>query len=99
MKEYKTEHGTTLFYKVFYDIGGFNYFTYTNRARGYYLSVQRKHNCFSAFSDLSNPDGAVKVLLKEVKRQSAKALAEAEAEAENTLSDIVATYNDRGIEL
>lgn len=99
MNEYKTQNGNTLWYKVFYDLGGFNYFTYTNRARGYYLSIQRKRNCFSAFSDLSSSDGAIKYLLKEVNRQSKKALAEAEAEAIPTLDSIVAIYNERGIAL
>lgn len=99
MNEYKTLNDNILYYKVYYDLGGYNFFTSSNRPRGYYLSIQRKRNGFAAFSDLSSPEGAIKYLLKEVNRQSKKALAEAEAEALPTLESIVAIYNERGIAL
>lgn len=99
MKEFKTDNGTTLYYKVYYDLGGFNYFTYTTRQRGYYVSIQRRYNGFAAFSDLSSPDGAIKYLLLECNRKSAKRAQEAEDMALDTIKDIVAVYNERGIKL
>lgn len=99
MNEYTTENGTKLFYKVFYDLGGWNYFTCKERPRGYYLSIQRKYNQFSAFSDLSQPDGAIKYMLLEVNRQSTKQKETAEKMALDTLKDIVAVYNERGYNL
>ena len=99
MFEYVTPNGNSLWYKVYYDAGGLNYFTYTTRKRGYYVTIQRKRNQFAAFSDLSSPDGAIKYLVKEVKRQSQKQKLNAEAEAKQLVADIVAVYNQRGVNL
>lgn len=99
MQEYITAKGTTLYHKVAYDLGGYNYFTGEQRPRGYYLIAQRRYNCFTAFAGLEDKQGCVRVLLKEVKRQSAKAKAEAEQMAEGKLAEIVAGYNARGVEL
>lgn len=99
LNEYTTENGTTLFYRVFYDLGGWNNFTSRHTPRGYYISIQRKHNGFAAFSDLRHPDGAMKMLLTEVSRKSEKQRLAAEAEALDTLKSIVQVYNDRGIKL
>lgn len=99
MKEYQTEKGTTLYYKVSYDLGGYNYFTSTERERGYYLSIQRKYREFGAFSGLDDPSGAVRVLLLPVNRQSVKAEKQAEEMAEQKVAEIVGLYAERGVEL
>ena len=99
MKEYQTEKGTTLYYKVSYDLGGYNYFTSTERERGYYLSIQRKSREFGVFSGLDDPSGAVGVLLLPVKRQSVKTERQAEKMAEQKVAEIVAEYRARGVEL
>lgn len=99
MNEYKTEKGNTLFYKVDYDLGGYNYFTGNTKERGYYLSIQRKYREFSAFEGLENPSGAVRVLLLPVKRQSVKAEKQAEEMAEQKVAEIVGLYAEQGVEL
>lgn len=84
MKKYfelqeKTVVATHIKAEIFYSIGGYNYFTYKQEKRGYYISVtpvtyQNKNGTitegFSAFS-------GIKLLLKEVSRKSAKAEKEA----------------------
>lgn len=62
--------------KLFYDLGGYNYFTYKTDRRGYYASVKRVSRSNGMHSSALF-DGR-KILLKEVKRQSKKAEAEAE---------------------
>ena len=99
MKEYTTPSGNKLYYKVFYDLGGLNYFTYKVRERGYYLSVQRRYNQFSAFSDLSDPSGAIKVLLLKVNRQSDKQKQIAENMVDEKMKEIIAVYQNAGIQL
>lgn len=98
-REYITKQGATLWWDVGYDLGGYNYFTSQSRPRGYYLTVQRQRNCFTAFADLDDPQGAVRVLLKEVNRRSAKAEREAEQLAEQKVAELVADYNARGVVL
>lgn len=99
MKEFTTEQGTTLYYKVFYDLGGWNYFTSQSTPRGYYLTIRRSPTCMSAFSDLTSKDGAIKYRLLEVKKASEKQQKLAEEMAEQTVRDIVAAYKERGINI
>lgn len=99
MKEYQTEKGTTLYYKINYDLGGYNYFTGNSKQRGYYIIIQRKFREFSAFSGLEDSAGAICQLVLPVKRQSEKARKQAEDMAEGVVADIVAVYNERGVEL
>ena len=99
MKEYQTEKGNTLYYKVSYDLGGYNYFSGKDTQRGYYLVVQRKYNMFGAFSGLEKADGAVRWLLIPVKRASVKAEKQAEEMAEGAVASIVEQYNRAGVEL
>lgn len=96
MKELTTDRGTRLYYKVFYDLGGWNYFTSESTPRGYYLTIRRNPVVMSAFSDLSSKDGAIKYRLFETKRASEKQRKLAEDMAEQTVRDIVAIYNERG---
>lgn len=72
MNEFTTENGTKLFWEIRYDLGGYNYFSDRETPRGYYLSIKRNKNEFMAFSGLENPTGAVRMLVVEVGRKSAK---------------------------
>lgn len=99
MKEYTTDRGTRLYYRVFYDIGGYNWFTSKDTPRGYYLEIRRQPHMMTAFSSLTDPQGAIKYCLLEVKRQSNKQKQLAEDMAEQTLRDIVEIYNERGLEI
>jgi hypothetical protein len=72
---------------VYYHLGGMNYFTYKQEARGYYLSVTPVKleqgngyttEVYSAFS-------GIKTLLLETKRKSDKAMQTAEQLAINEL--------------
>lgn len=86
-------HGIThIETRVYYDLGGFNFFTGQSEARGYYLSVSPvEYSCenghisvgFTAFT-------GYKYLLKEVARQSEKAAREAEKIAEKIAPQIIA---------
>ena len=79
MKEYTTDRGTHLYYRVFYDIGGYNWFTSKETPRGYYLEIRRQPHMMAAFSSLTDPQGAIKYCLLKVKRQSNKQKQLAEA--------------------
>ena len=72
MLEFTTEKGTTLYYDISYDLGGYNYFTYEAEPRAYLLMIQRDKHTFSAFSGLDSPTGAIRMVLNEVKRKSKK---------------------------
>ena len=89
MKEFTTENGTTLYYEVAYQLGGFNYFTGKNDPRCYILNIQRNPQEFEAFSDLNDDLGAVSLVLFEVGRQSKKQLAKAESMALDSLKKFV----------
>jgi hypothetical protein len=87
----ESANATHLEVKVEYNLGGMNYFSYQNEARGYYASVSPvtvgEHTIsYSAFS-------GVKVLLLEVKKRSKKSEEKAVAlftpELEQQLSDRV----------
>ena len=92
MNEFKTDNGTILYYRVSYDLGGYNYFTGKVKERGYYLSIQRQRNEFSAFTDLSDNAGAANMLLKTVSRKSKKAQATAESLALVELQKVANIY-------
>lgn len=92
MKEFKTADGTILYYRVSYDLGGYNYFTSQAIERGYYLSIQRQRNEFQAFTDLSDKAGAARMLLKTVSRKSKKAQSEADTMALDKLQKVANIY-------
>ena len=75
-----------------YSLGGINYFTYKNEARGYWLHItpvtkENKYDC-RMISFVSSKPG-IKTLLKEVTRKSAKAEAEAERLALNKEEQLI----------
>lgn len=70
MNEIITPNGTTLYYKVSYDLGGYSHVTSRENPRGYTLHVQRQRNTFIAFQGLEHESGAVRLFLHEVKRKS-----------------------------
>ena len=78
-KEYREINGQTFRVEVFYDLGGYNYFTYKPKARGYYVSVTpvtlSKGNGYTTETYMAF--SGYKHLLLEVKRKSKKAAAEA----------------------
>lgn len=92
MNEFKTANGNILYYRVSYDLGGYNYFTNQVKERGYYLSIQRQRNEFKAFTDLSDKAGAANMLLKTVSRKSKKAQATAESLALDELAKVADIY-------
>lgn len=92
MNEFKTVNGTILYYRVSYDLGGYNYFTSQVKERGYYLSIQRQRNEFAAFTDLSDKAGAARMLLKTVSRKSKKAQSEADTLALAELEKVANIY-------
>jgi hypothetical protein len=65
----------TLEVKVYYDLGGYNYFTYQPKKRGYYVSVSplEVNGNFVSYQGFSG----TYMLLNEVKRQSKKGEEEA----------------------
>ena len=92
MNEFKTANGTILYYRISYDLGGYNYFTSQVKERGYYLIIQRQRNEFKAFTDLSDNAGAANMLLKTVSRKSKKAQATAESLALDELQKVSNIY-------
>ena len=92
------QNATHLKIELHYSKGGMNYFSYQQERRGYYLMVtpvERKGimEGFIAFS-------GIKKLLKEVKRQSAKAEAEAESMVEQNEHELIEyVLNKEGLEL
>ena len=92
MNEFKTANGNILYYRVSYDLGGYNYFTSQVKERGYYLIIQRQRNEFTAFTDLSDKAGAANMLLKTVSRKSKKAQATAESLALDELQKVSNIY-------
>lgn len=88
-----TEAGNKIYNKVYYTLGGYNHFTSKSTPRGYYLSMQRSKNKFKAFKGLEDEAGAIRVLIKEVKRRSNKAADEAIEAADSKVMDIIKEYN------
>lgn len=85
---------THLKVEFYYHLGGMNYFTYKNEPRGYYISISPieridRDGCilesYAAFS-------GKKYLLKEVKRKSAKAEAEAMAIFKESYMDYIQAW-------
>lgn len=77
--------------EVYYSLGGFNYFTYKNDPRGYFLSVtpvDRADRGGYVSESVAIGEG-VKMLLKEVARKSAKAEAIAEEIAKSKVQELV----------
>jgi hypothetical protein len=107
MKKYielheKTRNATHLLIELRYNLGGFNYFTYKQEPRGYYLSVspvtleQRDGYTLESFTAFTG----TKYLVKEVTRKSEKAEKEAEQRAqeiEKALINFVCTQNNLAI--
>lgn len=75
----KNHNATHLKVEVYYDLGGMNYFTYTVKKRGYYISVTPV--TYSKFNGMivegCTAFTGVYQLVKEVSRKSAKAANEA----------------------
>lgn len=89
---------TDLKVEVYYSLGGMNYFTYRQEGRGYYLSVTpvERGNGFEGFMAFSG----IKKLLREVKRKSAKAEAEAESMVEQEKQELIDyVLRQNGLEL
>ena len=72
MEQFITQKGTTLFYEVGYDLGGYNHFNGKQEPRAYNLHIRRMKNITSAFQGLDNPSGAIRFVLNEVGRRSKK---------------------------
>jgi len=73
---------------IFYDLGGMSYFSGQSSPRGYYLAVRpvERGGGFISFGLFQG----LKALLVEVKRQSPKALGQAEALAATKESELIA---------
>lgn len=90
-KEYNESFSQTLKIELYYHLGGMNYFTGTNEARGYYLSVTPV--------TLSKGDGytsesytaftGVKQLVVECKRQSGLAMNKAVNDHKTILPNLI----------
>ena len=78
---------TDLKIELYYHLGGMNYFTGREERRGYYLSVTpvEKSRGFISYTAFTG----IKQLIKEVKRKSNKAEAEAEEAAENVKDNLI----------
>ena len=93
MLEFTTEKGTTLYYDVTYELGGYNHFTGGTIPRAYMLMVQRDKHSFSAFSGLDAPSGAIRMTLLEIGRRSKKQEAKAYSMVtDELLQDIANKY-------
>ena len=94
MEEFITQKGTTLFYEVDYELGGYNYFTGEQEPRAYNLYIKRNKNITSAFQGLDNPSGAIRFVLNEVGRKSKKQETIAKSMVtKEFLQDIANKYN------
>jgi len=71
-REFKSEIGNTMLIELYYDLGGYNYFSGENEARGYRLSFT--HAFMDGYSKQISPmnNKNFRVLVKEVKRKSKK---------------------------
>lgn len=90
-KEYVEKDGITLKVEVYYDKGGQNYFSGKWVRRGYYLMVipvKREERNGIVIETVTAYSG-VKMLLKEVQRQSKKAGQEALALAKEKINDLI----------
>lgn len=108
MKKYSAlkenrQNATHLKIELRYSKGGMNYFTYQHERRGYYLMitpVERKDYGNGLMMEGMVVFSGIKKLLKEVKRQSAKAEAEAESMVEQSEHELIEyVLNKNGLEL
>lgn len=76
---------------LFYDLGGYNLFTYRNDSRGYYLSVTPVERCDRGgyFTESQTLFRGAKILLKEVTRKGAGVAREAEKIAMTRVEELV----------
>ena len=94
MEQFITQKGTTLFYEVGYDLGGYNHFNGKQEPRAYILHIRRIKNQTSAFQGLDNPSGAIRFVLNEVGRKSKKQETIAKSMVtKEFLQDIANKYN------
>lgn len=77
--------------EIYYDKGGYNYFTYRQERRGYYVSVTpvERINHGAYYSEKMVAFTGYKQLVKEVARKSNKAAQEALQQSENVINAIV----------
>lgn len=104
MKRFIATKTENVFVKVetYYSLGGMNYFTYKVEPRGYYLSVTpvERVNRGSYITESYAALSGYKMLLKEVKRKSKKAEAEAEQIAADGMDRIInQVLIEQGLEL
>lgn len=92
MNLFTTHKGNKLYYKVEYDLGGYNMLTGDFTERGYYLSVQRSRDEFSAFTGLESESGAVRLIMSVVSRKSKKAQQYCEDIAANVVQELSVKY-------
>lgn len=76
---------------LYYDLGGYNVFTYRNDSRGYYLSVTPVERCDRGgyVTESQTLFRGNKILLKEVARKGAGVAKEAEKIAMTRLDELV----------
>ena len=87
------KYATHLRIELFYDLGGYNYFTGRQTPRGYYLSVspvarEGYMESFTAFS-------GIKQLVKAVARKSEKAYTTAAESVNDLLPDLIAAVCEK----
>ena len=78
--------------EIYYSLGGYNYFTYRQEKRGYYISVspvERREYAPGYIMEGTTCFTGYKALLKEVTRKSAKAEKEAEAAAPQLREELI----------
>ena len=76
---------------LYYDLGGYNLFTYRNDSRGYYLSVTpvERSDRGGYFTESQTLFRGAKLLIKEVARKGAGVAKEAEKIAMTRLDELV----------
>ena len=87
-----TSDVTHLKVEVYYDLGGYNYFAYTEKKRGYYVSVTpvKKWTVDGVPMESFTAFTGFKMLVKEVARKSKKAESEAIQAAEKIQNKMIA---------
>ena len=87
--------------ETYYSLGGYNYFTYRQERRGYYISVapvERSEYAPGVVMERTTCFSGYKALLKEVSRKSAKAEREAEAAAPQIREELIRrVMQDQGL--
>lgn len=83
---------THLKIEVYYDLGGYSYFTYTEKKRGYYVSVTpvKRWTVEGVVMESFTAFTGFKMLVKEVSRKSKKAESEALQSAEKITDKMIA---------